>query len=1175
MPKIVFDQKSEWDQAVENVGIQTADQGCSLSPGATPLVLADDFNDGTRGPEWKGHLTDSLIAAWDPSNPSDEPLGCTNLRTKLAQSFTLPIQIQLSEIQLKLQEYMITTISPNLIVEVRTDNNNKPSNTILTSRTIPYAQLTPITYWTRFDFPDHPTLPAGQKLWIVFYTDPIGTSTQSINWLYDYSQDYPNQNLMYVNYSTGQWETQYVPTHDFYFRLSYAIDLNPKPTESGGYLSFEYQSTSGSGEHIHMIRDFAQGGWELETRFRLRRLAPNFNSGQFILGILQGTRSIADGAARDAKLLHEFRFNTQNNFNVSYEARMVDTNNVVQAAGSASWPNVNFTPGFLANDNHIFNLKVTRVGNGLKYLLYQSDNPNNVLLETQVSPNVRTLSGDVYLDMGPTSIFNSAFGVAFDFDYVKLNSQPVEFQSGYLRLRHSFGVNTQLENFEIRRQLPVAGDKVELQFRSGNTIQELEAASFGPVIQTEPGSFDPGNPQNLYEKAILNLPMAKFYDAKISFTRSSPSPVLESYSLEFTPESAPTPETEEAKPPLTYRRIIDSDNDWNRAIEKSSSIAIVNGMATLSAVFQDLFDSFVIAPDWTVYQRNANVYSSLGFLRMNILGSDADAILVKTTPIPTAFNMTVRWKPEDIAAMPNGAMFNIFSVFNAATLPVPNDIRVGGLGTSTTHHTIIIRRARGSDGSHRFGLVACRSDGTFVGWNEATQTWNPGAGDQVIPSGKEGTLWTFEISVAAGALTIVAKDDQGTVRFSTSPLNIKINDNQRWLVLGDSDLSDMPQGTTQLFDSIETNIPTSGATSGYIRFRESLGARGQLGTIKVIPSTLIQTQPAEILLKVRSADTVEEVANAAWKETARFVPNVNGNEVTLDIPPGSFLELELQLYSGSSPEIQFMSWEIEPLIDDTPLILSLDAVTPDAVVVSSAVGTGQSENQSTVSNVKDGDPDTQWESTTGLEGYGVSWSLVIGFKSGSTFFERMVDTIILRNTNFKRIAITLTELNSNNPETVFSGELLSEDAIIRFEPKLAAQIIIAIESSQVPNELKTLGEITAGQLLVALPNFTSYEPKRELVESGTLRTLGGRVIAYRGRDKYAARWTVTQITKELKDTLVEAFKTNAIVTFWPEPKFRTRDIFNVAWEVEEIPFPYTDIFKNAGHSVEAEMIQAD
>jgi hypothetical protein len=1176
MPKLVFDTKAEWDQAVENVGIETADTGITLDSGATPLLLADDFEDGIRDPLWKGHVQDSLIAAFDPAYPSDEPLGCTNLRIKLAQSFTLPIQIQLSEIQLKLEEYVITTTSPDLIVEIHDDNGGEPSGNVLASRTIPYADLTPITGWTEFDFPDLPTLPAGQKLWIVFYTDPVGSSTEHINWLYDLNQDLSGQNLMFMNGSTLQWQTQYVPTHDFYFRISRGIP-EVKPTESGGYLSFEYNVTSGSGEHIHVLRDLAQGDVEMEYRFRLRRLAANFNSGQFIFGMLQGSRSVVDGAERDAKLLHEFRLNVQDNFVINYEARMVDPGGTVHSSGSGNWPNINFQPGFIASDTQIFNLKVTRQGNGIKYLFYHSDNPANVLLETQVSPELRTLPGDIHADLGAVSLFNTLFGSAIDLDYVMLSSPPQQFQTGFVRLRHSFGVKTRLENFEIQRLLPVPGDKVELQFRSGSSIAELEAALFGSVVVTEPGSFNPGNPQNEFERAILSLASAEFFETKISLTAASPAPTLNTFFLEFTEEAAPAVIEEEAEP-LALRRHIDSDSNWYRFIEKSSSIQIVNGMATLAAVFQDLFDGFSIGPEWTKYERNASLYESFGFLRMDIQANDSDALLVKTDPVPADINTTVRWKMDGLSNIPPGGtfLFNIFSIYNSASIPVPSDIRFGGLGTSTTHFTVIIRRTRFGDGVDRIGIVACRSDGVFVGWDEGAQSWNAGAQDLVIPAGKEDTLWSFEVSISGGSLTVIARDDQGVIRFNTSaqPLSIKIGDNQPYLVLGDSDLSDMPVQTTQLFDSIETDIPTTGATSGFIRFRDSLGAKGRLGKIKIIPSTQIQFDPAPVSIKARSADTVEDLVETSFKDSGQFIPNVNGNELELDIPPGAFIEVELNLFSASpGPEIILLTWDIDSFIEDNPLILSLDAISPDAVAVSAAVGTGQPEDQVTVPNVKDGDPKTKWISTTGQEGYGISWSLTLGFQKGAVPFEEVIDTIILRNTNFKEISITLTELNSNNPETVFTGEILTEDAIITFDPKLTAQIIISIATSQSPNENKFLGEIYAGRLLVALPGFDDYEPGRQLIESGNLRTLGGNLITFRGRNKYASRWRVSLVSRDVKDEIVEVFKDNPEVTFWPEPKTRPRDLFDVGWTIETLPFPYSDVFKEAGHTIEAEMTE--
>ena len=81
------------------------------------------------------------------------------------------------------------------------------------------------------------------------------------------------------------------------------------------------------------------------------------------------------------------------------------------------------------------------------------------------------------------------------------------------------------------------------------------------------------------------------------------------------------------------------------------------------------------------------------------------------------------------------------------------------------------------------------------------------------------------------------------------------------------------------------------------------------------------------------------------------------------------------------------------------------------------------------------------------------------------------------------------------------------------------------------------------------------------------------MVTYRGRDKYSSKWTVSQVSEGLKEQMIGAFKDNPVVTFWPEPKFKTREIYDVAWSIEDISFPYSDLFKNAGRTIEAEMTE--
>jgi len=71
--------------------------------------------------------------------------------------------------------------------------------------------------------------------------------------------------------------------------------------------------------------------------------------------------------------------------------------------------------------------------------------------------------------------------------------------------------------------------------------------------------------------------------------------------------------------------------------------------------------------------------------------------------------------------------------------------------------------------------------------------------------------------------------------------------------------------------------------------------------------------------------------------------------------------------------------------------------------------------------------------------------------------------------------------------------------------------------------------------------------------------------------KYASRWTVSLVEKADKDLIESVFADNPLVTFWPEPKFRARDLFDVGWKMEELPFPYSEIVKLSGHTLEAEM----
>jgi hypothetical protein len=173
----------------------------------------------------------------------------------------------------------------------------------------------------------------------------------------------------------------------------------------------------------------------------------------------------------------------------------------------------------------------------------------------------------------------------------------------------------------------------------------------------------------------------------------------------------------------------------------------------------------------------------------------------------------------------------------------------------------------------------------------------------------------------------------------------------------------------------------------------------------------------------------------------------------------------------------------------------------------------------------------------------------------------------MRNANIKGLRVY------SGSTTLFDGEILDDDVIIPFNALSTPVIQLEVKTTKTANQNKKIGELYCGQILLALPNFESYSPQRELFESGSFRTLGGKLIAYRGKNKYASRWRLTLADPASKDAVELLFRQNPLVTFWPEPNARPRELFDVGWKIEALPYAYTDVFKPAGHTIEAEVTE--
>lgn len=372
-------------------------------------------------------------------------------------------------------------------------------------------------------------------------------------------------------------------------------------------------------------------------------------------------------------------------------------------------------------------------------------------------------------------------------------------------------------------------------------------------------------------------------------------------------------------------------------------------------------------------------------------------------------------------------------------------------------------------------------------------------------------------------------------------------------------------GSRFRFDYFKLSGEITEPPSGEVILRRSYPIKTKVTGYRM--DRILPAPGSKINVRVRSADTLADLQAAAFGDPA--VGTAAGNIETgeLIMPAALFFDVKLEFIKASpGPTLNAFDFTVaqQLVADDMPVILSVDEAGPGLVsAISSEEGGGVTETANTRKLV-DGDADAQWVSLGASDASSVTLQLTFLAPSGGNE-GRNVNALILRNTNIKALRVRI------GAATLFDGEIGEDDVIIPFPLQFTPIIQIDAKTTKTPNQNKRIGEVYAGQVLLVLPGFDGYEPRRRLFESGGMRTLGGKLVAFRGKDKYVSRWIVRLLERASKDELERLFRQNPFVTFWPEPGFRPRDLFDVGWKLEELPFAYTDVLKPAGHTLESEM----
>ncbi|OGS32987.1 MAG: hypothetical protein A2218_10395 [Elusimicrobia bacterium RIFOXYA2_FULL_53_38] len=514
------------------------------------------------------------------------------------------------------------------------------------------------------------------------------------------------------------------------------------------------------------------------------------------------------------------------------------------------------------------------------------------------------------------------------------------------------------------------------------------------------------------------------------------------------------------------------------------------------------------------------------------------------------------------AATPSSAKWG-FGILQAnpipATLPIANKNAIllwellvsTAPASSTVYFTPVVVSASGQEWTW---------DGTtWVAFNRASPTLLFPVSTVNMPF----TLYVTQGPLGTVSFKLIKNDDPAQVVLQTtdSPV-VRTLTGSKFLDIGNSDQMFASRFRFDYFKLAGTAVE---ADSGHVTLRHAFQQRHN-----VTAFTLERTLPApgsKINVRVRAGDTIDEILAKPFGDVIATATNGSKETGQISLPASYIFESQLEFIKASpGPTLNSFDFTagIATVENDLPMILSLDEAGP-GLAQASSYEEGLSETPNSKKLI-DGDADTQWTSLSSSDSTPLTLMIVFVTPSGGSDM-RNLNAVILRNTNIKGLKLYV------GGTTLFEGEIQDDDVIIPFPPISAPVIQLEARTTKVPNQNKKIGEIYCGQILLELPGFDSYTPQRELLESGTLRTLGGKLIAFRGKNKYSSRWRIVLTDPVAKDTLENIFRLNPLVTFWPEPKARPRNLFNVGWKTEALPFEYSDVFKSAGHTIEAEVTE--
>lgn len=225
-----------------------------------------------------------------------------------------------------------------------------------------------------------------------------------------------------------------------------------------------------------------------------------------------------------------------------------------------------------------------------------------------------------------------------------------------------------------------------------------------------------------------------------------------------------------------------------------------------------------------------------------------------------------------------------------------------------------------------------------------------------------------------------------------------------------------------------------------------------------------------------------------------------------------------------------------------------------------------SSGDASKANIYDQDKATQWISVGETAEAGYNTSIEVVFYDGSGAIDRIIDTLVLLNTNLKDFKLQ-AYYNAQYNDVLTKTDNAVTTAYVGTFPGgavTASKVKLLMKATISAGQEKALGEMLVCAYQFALDGILVGHDRKDKDKSGTIRVVSGALLTWREWSRFAMNSSLRNVTTTLRGQLKALKETYDDFIIAPDTDLWVDEYFTVSW-----PGPWAESYnyKNKTYTI--------